>query len=327
MGEDRTRPDYSVVIPLYNERGCIDELHQRLHAVMEREVDGSYEILYVDDGSSDGTEVVLDELEATIPQVKVVRFARNFGQHPAVYAGFDQAQGNVIITLDGDLQNPPEEIPKLLAKLAEGKYDMVTGVRTGRQDSILRTLPSRFVNWMIGKLTRVPLKDYGCLLRVYRREVIETLRRCGEQTVYFTALISWLGVRVAEVEVKHAARGAGRSKYNWLRLITMNFDLLTGYSIFPIQVISLGGIALSLVGFAAALGCLLAVVLAPGVYTWVALGLSALFFLFGLQLVALGFIGEYIGRVMIEVKHRPYYVLAEELRPETRQQHNEKSPA
>ncbi len=237
---------YSVVIPLFNEEGCVEELHRRLFEVMNG-LGGNFEVLYVDDGSTDGTRAILDRLESEQPAVRVIRFTRNFGQHPAVYAGYDHALGETIITLDGDLQNPPEEIPKLVEKLAEG-YDMVTGVRATRHDSIFRTLPSKFVNWMIGKLTGVPLKDYGCLLRVYRRSVIEMLQRCREQTVYFTALISWLGIRIAEVEVAHAPRAAGRSKYNWLKLIRMNFDLLTGFSILPIQIISLGGLIVACSG-------------------------------------------------------------------------------
>lgn len=309
------KPDYSVVIPVLNEEGCIEDLNRRLGAVMG-ELDGSYEIIYVDDGSTDGTPALLDGFRDDDERVRVVRFTRNFGQHPAVYAGFSASRGETIITLDADLQNPPEEIPKLLEKLAEG-YDMVTGVRTGRQDSLLRTLPSRFVNWMIGKLTRVPLRDYGCLLRVYKRGVIEKLQQCREQTVYFTALISWLGVKIAEVEVAHAARAAGRSKYNWLKLITMNFDLLTGYSILPIQIISIGGICMAGLGFLCSLVFLVLGLVDPSSNTiWWLLGFSGLSFLFGLQLVALGFIGEYIGRILIEVKGRPFYILDDRTRDE-----------
>ncbi|MFQ5654075.1 MAG: glycosyltransferase [Planctomycetota bacterium] len=304
-------PWCSVVIPLYNEEGSVAELDRRLRTVMEG-LGRPYEILYVDDGSTDTTPRILARIEEEDPRVRVITFSRNFGQHPAVYAGFDRVRGSVVITLDGDLQNPPEEIPKLLEKLEEG-FDVVAGVRAVRHDSILRTIPSRFVNWMVGKLTRVPLRDYGCLLRAYRRPVIETLRRCREQTVYFTALVSWLGVRIAEVEVNHAPRAAGRSKYNWLKLITMNFDLLTGYSILPIQLISICGILLAALGFLLALLFLGIGFLRPSNLTWVLLGLSAFFSFFGLQLVALGFIGEYIGRVLIEVKQRPYYLLKEEL--------------
>ncbi len=304
-------PLYSVVIPIYNEAPCLRELHARLAAVMDR-LEGGYEVLLVDDGSRDGSAELIDSLAAADPRLRAIHFTRNFGQHPAVYAGFDHARGRIIITLDGDLQNPPEEIPKLLAKLAEG-YDMVTGVRLRRHDSPLRTIPSRIVNWMIGKLTRVPLRDYGCLLRVYRRQAVAMLRRCREQTVYFTALISWLGVRIAEVEVAHAPRGAGRSKYNWWKLITMNFDLITGYSILPIQLISVGGLFVAALGFLCSLIFLVLELAAPQGHHAFGLVMSAAFFMLGLLLVALGFIGEYIGRILIEVKGRPFYLLREEL--------------
>ena len=304
---------YSVVIPVYNEAACIEELNRRLVDVMTG-LNESYEIIYVNDGSSDGTFELLESFVAENRSVRALHFTRNFGQHPAVYAGFDHYQGEVIITLDADLQNPPEEIPRLIGYLGDN-VDMVAGVRSERHDSVFRTLPSRFVNWMIGKLTRVPLRDYGCLLRVYRRSVIEMLRRCQEHSVYFTAMISWLGVRIVEIEVHHAPRAAGSSKYNWLKLITMNFDLITGYSIFPIQLISLGGLAVAGLGFVFGVGFLLASLFSPATGSYVGLGFSVAFLMFGVLLVALGFIGEYIGRILIEVKGRPFYLLRDELIP------------
>ncbi len=305
---DPVTPHYSVVIPAFNEEGCLEQLNLRLTEVMES-LGEEFEILYVNDGSRDRTPEILDELSERDPRVRVIHFTRNFGQHPAVYAGFDQLRGQVVVTLDADLQNPPEEIPKLLAKLEEG-YEVVAGVRKVRHDSVFRTLPSKFVNWMVGRLTGVPLRDYGCLLRVYRREVIDMLLRCEEQTKYFTALISWLGVKIAEVDVEHAERAAGSSKYNFLKLIRMNFDLLTGYSIFPIQVISLGGIVVSIIGLGLSLFfILLALVYADAQLWWILLGFSTGFFFFGLQVMALGLIGEYIGRILIEVKERPYYLI------------------
>ncbi len=307
-------PRYSVVIPVFNEEGALEELHHRLLQVMEA-LHGTFEILYVNDGSTDGSAAFLDSKAASDERVRVIHFTRNFGQHPAVYAGFDHLRGEIAITLDSDLQNPPEEIPVLLNKLQEG-FDVVAGVRKERHDSILRTLPSRLVNWMVGKMTGVPLKDYGCLLRVYRRPVIEMLRRCPERTMYFTALVSWLGVSIAEVEVKHAPRAAGKSKYNFLKLITMNFDLLTGYSIVPIQIISFIGILLAILGFVLSPLFLVLGFLKTDSAYWVLLALSATFFLFGLVLVALGFIGEYIGRIFTEVKGRPHYLLRQDLNPD-----------
>lgn len=312
-------PKFSVVVPVFNEEGCLDALNERLVAVMEG-MGESFEVIYVNDGSSDRSQELLDGYASADRRVRVIHFMRNFGQHPAVYAGFANLRGETVFTLDADLQNPPEELPKLLAKLEEG-YEVVAGVRAERRDSILRTFPSRIVNWMVGRLTRVPLRDYGCLLRAYRRPVIEMLLLCEERTKYFTALISWLGVKIAEVDVEHAPRAAGDSKYNFRKLITMNFDLLTGFSILPIQLISLlgfvaatGGMLLS--GFFLVLGL---VYDHDRTLWWTLLALSAGFFFFGLLVVAMGFLGEYIGRVLIEVKARPYYLI--------RRQSNEPEPA
>lgn len=308
-------PKYSVVIPVFNEEGCLEELNSRVVTVMEGLGD-TFEVIYVNDGSSDATPELLSGFAAADPRIRVIHFMRNFGQHPAVYAGFDHLRGDTVVTLDADLQNPPEEIPKLIAKLEEG-HEVVAGVRSQRRDSILRTLPSRLVNWMVGRLTRVPLRDYGCLLRAYRREVIDMLLLCQERTKYFTALISWLGVKIAEIDVEHAPRAAGTSKYNFRKLITMNFDLLTGFSILPIQLISLGGfiaasVGILLAGFLLVLG----LIYGHGNLWWVLLALSACFFFFGMLVVAMGFIGEYIGRVLIEVKARPYYLIrSQENRP------------
>ncbi|MFN0057472.1 MAG: glycosyltransferase [Planctomycetota bacterium] len=309
---DDSRPEYSIVIPIFNEEGNIPALNSRLVAVLEQ-LGKPYEIIYIDDGSRDRSAALLDELAGANPRVRVIHFTRNFGQHPAVYAGFAAVRGAIVVTLDGDLQNPPEEIPKLLARL-DNETDVVAGVRMRRHDSILRTLPSRFVNWMVGKLTGVALRDYGCLLRAYRRDVIDKLLLCRERTKYFTALISWLGVRIAEVPVEHAPRGAGTSKYHFLKLVSMNFDLLTGYSIMPIQFISLGGLLFAVIGFVLALFFLVLWLVYGGSQVWwVLLSFSAFFLLFGLQVMALGFIGEYIGRIMIEVKDRPYYLIRSEV--------------
>ncbi|MEM7262608.1 MAG: hypothetical protein AAF488_11505, partial [Planctomycetota bacterium] len=198
----------------------------------------------------------------------------------------------------------------LLEKLESGGHDVVAGVRSDRHDSIFRTLPSRFVNWMVGKLTGVPLRDYGCLLRCYRRDVIRMLLQCEERTKYFTALVSWLGVDIAEIDVEHAPRAAGQSKYYFSKLVSMNFDLLTGYSIFPIQLISMGGILFASLGiFFSALFLAMGLIYYDNETWWILLGFSCGFFCFGLLFMALGFIGEYIGRIMIEVKDRPYYLI------------------
>jgi len=278
-------------------------------------LDGDYELIFVDDGSRDDSLEVLRRLHGKDHRVRVLSFMRNFGQHPAVTAGFEACRGEIVITLDADLQNPPEEIPKLVAKVGEG-WDVATGVREERKDSMLRKAPSKIVNWMIGKLTGVPLRDYGCMLRAYRHRVIELLSECPEATKFITALVSWLGVSIAEVPVEHDVRRHGQSKYGLGKLVRMNFDLLTGFSLLPIQVIGMAGAVL--VG----LGVFGLVVLAildflagmAGLWPWWIV--ASLATLGGVQVTAMGILGEYVGRIMVESKGRPYYIIRERLERE-----------
>lgn len=299
---------YSVVIPLYNDAASLPALHRRVSAVMDS-LGRAYEIVYVDDGSQDGTFEALSAIHGRDPgHVRAIRLMRNFGQHPAVTAGFDHVAGEVIITLDSDLQNPPEEIPRLLAKLEEG-YDVVTGWRQIRHDPWTRKLPSYFINWLIAATTGVKLHDYGCMLRVYRRQVVQLLNQCDESTRFITALTSWLGVNIAEVPVRHEAAGLRGSRYNYRRLIRMTLDLVTGYSLLPIQLVTASGLAMASIGIAAGLfllGWRIVFGVNPtGLSSFVAL----LLVLFGIQLAGIGVIGEYIGRIYIQVQGRPYYLI------------------
>lgn len=299
---------YSVVIPLYNDALTLSALHRRVSAVMQG-LGQPYEIVYIDDGSQDGTFSVLLEIHhQDSTHVRAIRLMRNFGQHPAVTSGFDHVAGEVIITLDSDLQNPPEEIPRLLAKLDEG-YDVVTGWRQLRHDPWTRRLPSYFINWLIASTTGVRLHDYGCMLRVYRRHVVQLLNQCGETRRFITALTSWLGVNIAEVPVRHEAASLRSSRYNYRRLIRMTLDLVTGYSLVPIQLVTALGLAMASIGIAAGLfllGWRIVFGVNPtGLSSFVAL----LLVLFGIQLAGLGVIGEYIGRIYMEVQGRPYYLI------------------
>jgi undecaprenyl-phosphate 4-deoxy-4-formamido-L-arabinose transferase len=304
----KSQVGYSVVIPLFNDEKSLPGVHERVSTVF-RSLGKPYEIIYVDDGSHDGTFEALRAVHHADPtHVKAIRLMRNFGQHPAVTAGFDHVAGQVVITLDSDLQNPPEEIPRLLAKLDEG-YDVVTGWRQNRQDSLSRRLPSFFINWIISSSTGVRLHDYGCMLRVYRREVVELLNRCGETTRFITALTSWLGVSIAEVPIRHEARQEGRSRYGFGRLLRMTLDVVTGYSIAPIQTISVMGIIMASVGIVAGLFLLAWRVIFGVNVTGLATFVALLLVLFGVQLAALGIIGEYIGRIYLEVRQRPYYLV------------------
>lgn len=306
---DTSPVQLSVVIPVFNETESVEFLHRRLSETLAA-IGKSYEVIYVDDGSTDGSDKKLGELYRNDPRVTVIRFNRNYGQHAAVIAGFERSQGDIVVTLDADLQNPPEEIPKLLAKLEEG-YDVVGGWREGRQDSGVRRVLSFLINRVSSLIIGVKMKDYGCMLRAYRRPVVKRICECQEMASFIPALANAFAGSVAEIPVSHSARETGRSKYGAFRLMRLNFDLLTGFSLLPIQVVSFAGILISFagLGFAAFL-FIRRFIVGPeveGVFTLFAI----LFFFVGLQILALGLIGEYIGRIYMEVRRRPRYIIKE----------------
>ncbi len=297
--------DLSVVIPIFNEAENLEELHERLLATLA-ELPRQAEVWYVDDGSSDGSLQILHELCRRGPRVNVVELRGNYGQHAAVLAGFAASRGEVVVTLDGDLQNPPEEIPRLLDKMGEG-YDVVGGWREARHDPLLRRLASAMVNRATSIAVGVRMRDYGCMLRAYSREVVELILECDERVLFLPALANTLARRPAEVQVRHAERGHGTSKYSPLKLMRLAFDLLTGFSLIPIQMVSLFGIFVSLagVGFGGFL-MVRRLIVGPeseGVFT-----LFAILFVFvGVLILAVGLVGEYVGRIYLEVRHRPPY--------------------
>jgi undecaprenyl-phosphate 4-deoxy-4-formamido-L-arabinose transferase len=301
--------DVSTVVPVFNEEANLLELHRRLAASLASS-GKRYEMIFVDDGSSDRSLEILREIAEKDPNVVVVELVRNFGQHAAVFAGFARARGEVVVTLDADLQNPPEEIPKLLAKIDEG-YDAVGGWRAERHDSILRTLPSRLVNRVMSAVTGVRLHDYGCMLRAYRRTVVESMCRCNEISSFIPALANTFAKRVCEVPVGHAERSAGNSKYGLLKLINLNFDLVTGFSRLPLKLTTLAGMVIALVSFALA-AYILVMRIVRG-HEWAMFGVftlfAILFFLVGMLFVSIGLLGEYVGRIYSEVRRRPRYVI------------------
>ena len=306
---ERARPEISVVIPVFNEEPTLEDLYHRLAKTLEA-LGRSWEVIFVDDGSTDGSANVLRTLHAQDPIVRVVRFNRNYGQHAAVYAGMAHAKGDAVVTLDADLQNPPEEIPVLLRRLDQGA-DVVGGARTHRHDSWFRRTASRLVNRATSAMVGVRMTDYGCMLRAYRRNVVDQVLACHEISRFIPALANTFAASVAEVPVEHAPRQAGRSKYGLLRLLRLNMDLMTGFSLLPIQAVSLAGVLVAALGlaFAIFLG-LRRLFVGPeveGVFTLFAV----LFFFVGLQILALGLIGEYVGRIYQEVRRRPRYVIAE----------------
>lgn len=303
----RQKPDVSVVIPVYNEETNLEPLSERLERVLE-EVGRPYEVIFVDDGSQDRSLGILCRLQEKNDAVRVIQLNRNYGQHAAVFAGLDHARGEVIVTLDADLQNPPEEIPRLLDKISEG-HDVVGGWRQSRRDHPIRRMLSWGVNRITSKIVGVEMRDYGCMLRAYRREVVEVMRGCSEVSSFIPALANTFAASPVEVPVGHDRREGGRSKYNVFRLIRLNFDLMTGFSLLPIQVVSLVGIGVALLGLGFG-GFLLVrrLLVGPeseGVFTLFAI----LFFFVGIQILALGLIGEYVGRIYMEVRRRPRYVV------------------
>ncbi len=298
----------SVAIPIYNEEKNIPSLHARLRPVLES-MGHPYEVVFVDDGSRDGSLDLLKMAAHQDPEhIQVIELSRNFGQHPALLAAFRYAAGEHVITLDADLQNPPEEIPKIVAKLREG-YDVVGGVRVHRQDTFFRKLASRIVNRVTVFITKMRLNDYGCMLRGYAREVVDQINTCEENSTFIPALGLLFARRPVEIPVQHASRTAGHSKYSFYRLIRLNFDLMTGFSVVPLQLFTLFGFLTASGGFLFGFYLLVRryVLLreseAEGVFTLFALAFVAL----GVLMAGLGIVGEYIGRIYQEVRGRPRY--------------------
>jgi len=298
-------------VPVLDEAPSLADLHHRLARTL-KEIGRPYEIIFVDDGSRDRSAAVLRDLHAQDAAVRVIRFNRNYGQHAAVFAGMERARGEVVVTLDADLQNPPEEIPRVLAALTDG-VDVVGGWRAARRDPWSRRAASWMANRLTSAIVGVRLRDYGCMLRAYRRSVVEQILACQGVSQFIPALAASVASSVAEVRVDHQPRGHGRSRYGLLRLLRINFDLLTGFSLLPIQLVSVMGILVALMGLGFAVFLALRRLLVgpevEGVFTLFAI----LFFFVGLQILALGLIGEYVGRIYQEVRRRPRYVISEVL--------------
>jgi len=300
----------SVVVPIYNEQESIESLLQRLGVVMQG-LARPYEVVLVDDGSVDNSLKLLEAAAQKDPHLVIVELTRNYGQHAAIFAGFSQATGDIIVTIDADLQNPPEEIPRLVASMEAGNYDLVGTVRKQRKDSLLRTFPSKIVNFLARKITGVKMNDWGCMLRAYRRPIVEHMLRSKEHRTFIPALATYFSKNFTEIEVEHSARQGGSSKYGVFSLIKLQFDLVASFSELPMRLLMYGGILMAFAG--ACFGVLLFVLrLAYGV-AWAAEGVFTLFALLyifvGLQFFAMGIIGEYIGRIYHEVRRRPEYII------------------
>lgn len=307
----------SVVIPLYNEEENVEILNERLGATMKNI--GDYEIVYVDDGSTDGTLRLLEQIQAQDENVIVLSLRRNFGQTAAFAAGFDFARGDVIVTMDGDLQNDPTDIPKLLEAIKE--YDLVSGWRKKRQDNFSRTFPSKIANWLISNVTGVRLHDYGCSLKAYRRDVVKNLKLYGEMHRFIPAVASWYGVRIAEVETTHHPRLRGKSKYGISRTIKVLLDLVTvkflqSFSTKPIQFFGPLGLFFGFAGMGISM-----YLTAAKIFKGIDIGgrplllLGALLIIVGIQFIGMGLLGEMIVRVYHESQKKPIYTLKKILGP------------
>ena len=305
------KPELSVVIPVYNEEAGLSKLFERLYPALDtlaaRGV--SYEVLFVNDGSRDNTAVILSDQFRLRPDVtRVVLFNGNYGQHMAILAGFEATRGDIVVTLDADLQNPPEEIGALVDKMREG-YDYVGSIRRKRQDSAWRTYASKAMNRFREKITRIKITDQGNMLRAYGRNVIDLINQCSEVNTFVPALAYTFSRKPTEITVEHEERSAGESKYSIYSLIRLNFDLMTGFSIMPLQWFSMLGMILSALS-----GGLVALLLirrfifgaeAEGLFTLFAIA----FFMMGVILFGIGLLGEYVGRIYQQVRGRPRYVV------------------
>ena len=302
-------PMLSVVIPVYNEEQMLPLLCARLYPALD-DLRVDYEILFIDDGSSDRSAALLREQFERRPDVtRVILLHGNFGQHMAVMAGFEHSRGARIVTLDADLQNPPEEIRNLLSAMERG-HDYVGTIRRQRRDNAFRRWASRAMNWMRERITRIHMTDQGCMLRAYDRPVIDAILQSREVNTFIPALAYTYASNPTEIEVAHEERAAGTSKYSLYKLIRLNFDLVTGFSVVPLQMFSFAGIVI-------AMGSLLFVVYlairrlflvgpeAQGVFTL----FGIVFFLIGVVLFGLGLLGEYVGRIYLQVRERPRYLV------------------
>jgi undecaprenyl-phosphate 4-deoxy-4-formamido-L-arabinose transferase len=302
------KPELSIVIPVYNEEAGLANLFARLYPAMDK-LGLPYEIIFVNDGSRDNSVSILAEQYRKRPDVtRVVLFNGNYGQHMAILAGFEQTRGEITITLDADLQNPPEEIHKLVAKIREG-YDYVGSIRRKRQDTAWRTVASKMMNRLRERITNIHITDQGNMLRAYGRNVIDLVNQCAEVNTFVPALAYKFSRKPTEIVVEHEERAAGESKYSLYSLIRLNFDLMTGFSLVPLQIFSLLGITMSLLSALLVLFLLIRRFIlgaeAEGVFTLFAIA----FFFMGVILFGIGLVGEYVGRIYQQVRARPRYVV------------------
>jgi len=306
-----TKPYISIVIPVYNEQEVLEILYTRLTKVMD-DLGKPYEVILTNDGSKDKSEAVLNDFVLRRPDVfRAIHFNGNYGQHMAIMAGFEHVRGDIVITMDADLQNPPEEIPKLVAEMEKG-HDVVNTYRMNRQDSTWRLWASHAHNWMRTKIApRLKMKDEGSMLRAYSRKIVDIMASTGENSTFIPALALTYAANPCEVGIKHEERAAGKSNYNLYKLIRYNFDLVTNFSLVPLQIFTIIGVGVSILSIMFVIYLVIRrLIVGPevaGVFTLFAIA----FFIMGLIIMGLGITGEYIGRIYLEVLKRPRFVIRE----------------
>jgi glycosyltransferase involved in cell wall biosynthesis len=306
--------DLTIVIPVFNEEQNLAPLYKALLSTLEP-MPERWEILFVDDASRDGSYKVLQNLHQQDKRVHVIRFRRNYGQTAAMSAGFDHARGQIVMTMDADMQNDPCDIPMLLATLCEGEYDIVSGWRIERQDTAFRRFPSQIANWLISRVTGIYLHDYGCSMKAYRSEVVKNTKLYGELHRFVPALASWMGVSIKEVPVHHHPRTAGKSKYNLTRTGRVLLDLLTvsfliNYSAKPMHIFGRWGIISTLVGFGLAIYLtILKLVTGAQLAQRPMLFLAIMLIIVGIQFISMGLLAELLIRIYFESQHKPIYMV------------------
>lgn len=305
-----TAPWLSLVIPLYRDEEALEQIFARCRPVMDA-VSGGAELVLVDDGGLDATTRRAAALAGSFAHpTTLVRLSRNFGQHPAVFAGLAHARGQVVVTLDSDLQYPPEEIPRLLAELSD-EYPVVSGYRADRRDPWHRRLITGILTRWLNRRTRTELRDFGSMFRAYDRSTVDLMLGFTERHRYVPAVVAWLGVPIKEIPVEHAARGDQGSRYKLTALVDMVLDLITGYSVFPLRLVTTLGLVGALAGFVGTVLFLVYRIVEGSGVSGTVSAFALLFALTGIQLLIVALIGEYVGRIYSESKARPYYVVAE----------------
>lgn len=311
-------PEVSIIIPIYNEEENIPELYRRLTEVMKKlcsDIKGDescYELIMVDDGSRDGSWRLIGDIHTKDKRVSGIRFSRNFGHHIAITAGLDYAQGRAVILMDGDLQDPPEEIPRLLEKFKEG-YDVVYGIRKDRRDPLLKKMTSSLFWWILRRFSGVDMPRGQTMLRILSRKLVDVIKEMREHARFIHGMMAWAGLNAATLDVEHSPRTKGKSKYNIPRMFRLAFHAVTSFSTVPLRLATYVGFLSALVSFIIGLYFLYKKVFLGIPVLGFAAIIVSIFFVGGIQLLVLGIFGEYIGRTYQEVQRRPLYIVMESL--------------